>query len=122
MFVEERVYRLKPGCIPEYFDLYARKGLGPQRRYLKAMLGYYASELGELNEVVHLWAHETLDAREENRANMRAIPSSSSTGRRSVANDCRSADQNHEAQHRSLPKTLSQMTALANEITVQLRD
>lgn len=72
MFVEERVYRLKPGCIPAYFALYENKGLVPQRRYLKQMLGYYASEIGDLNEVVHLWAHESLDMREENRARMRA--------------------------------------------------
>lgn len=74
MFVEERVYRLKPGCIPQYFALYETKGMEPQARYLKLMLGYYASEIGGLNEVVHLWAHESLDAREENRARMRADP------------------------------------------------
>lgn len=74
MFVEERVYRLKPGCTPDYFALYESKGMEPQSRYLKRMLGYYASEIGGLNEVVHLWAHDSLDAREENRARMRADP------------------------------------------------
>lgn len=74
MFVEERVYRLKPGCLPEYFALYEKKGMEPQLRYIKVMLGYYASEIGGLNEVVHLWAHESLDAREENRERMRADP------------------------------------------------
>lgn len=74
MFVEERVYRLKPGCIPEYFALYESKGMPAQQRYLKCMLGYYASEIGDLNEVVHLWMHDSLDAREDNRARMRADP------------------------------------------------
>jgi len=72
MFVEERVYRLKPGSLRDYFDLYERKGLIAQRRHIPAMLGYYAGEIGELNEVVHLWAHASLDARQDARAAMRA--------------------------------------------------
>jgi NIPSNAP len=74
MFVEERIYRVKPGCLGAYFALYEAKGLEPQSRYLSTMLGYYASEIGDLNEAVHLWAHESLDAREANRALMRADP------------------------------------------------
>lgn len=74
MFVEERVYRLKAGRISEYFALYEAKGMAAQARYLPNMLGYYASEIGDLNEVVHLWAHESLDARERNRERMRADP------------------------------------------------
>lgn len=74
MYVEERVYRLKPGCIGEYFSLYEAKGLAPQQRYIKHLLGYYASEIGDLNEVIHLWAHQSLDAREENRERMKLDP------------------------------------------------
>lgn len=72
MYVEERIYRVLPGRLSEYFALYEERGLGPQSRYLNTMLGYYASEIGDLNEAVHLWVHESLDAREENRARMRA--------------------------------------------------
>jgi len=72
MFVEERTYKLKPGRIPEYFALYESKGLIPQSRYIKLMLGYYAAEIGDLNEVIHLWAHESLDARDRNREAMKA--------------------------------------------------
>lgn len=74
MFVEERIYTLRPGCLPAYFALYEAEGMRPQARYLTAMLGYYASEIGDLNEVVHLWGHDSLDAREANRARMRADP------------------------------------------------
>lgn len=74
MYVEERVYRLKPGCIGDYFTLYESKGMEAQRRYIKVMLGYYASEIGGLNEVIHLWGHESLDAREQNRSLMKADP------------------------------------------------
>lgn len=74
MFVEERCYTLLPGRANEYFALYAERGLEPQSRYIDCMLGYYVSELGDLNEVVHLWGHDSLDARETNRARMRADP------------------------------------------------
>ncbi|MGN6356695.1 MAG: NIPSNAP family protein [Novosphingobium sp.] len=74
MYVEERVYRLKPGSIGAYFALYETRGMVPQARYIPDMLGYYASEIGDLNEVVHLWVHHSLDARERNRQQMRADP------------------------------------------------
>ncbi|MEO5597535.1 MAG: NIPSNAP family protein [Novosphingobium sp.] len=74
MYVEERVYRLLPGCIPAYFALYEARGLVPQSRYLDMMLGYYAAEIGALNEVVHLWLHRSLDERDARRAAMRADP------------------------------------------------
>ena len=74
MFVEQRTYQVLPGRINEYLTLYEAKGLVPQSRHLKCMLGYYASEIGDLNEIVHIWGHESLDARERNREAMRADP------------------------------------------------
>jgi hypothetical protein len=74
MYVEERTYQLLPGRGAEYFRLYQARGMAVQARYLPTMLGYYLSEIGDLNEVVHLWLHESLDGREENRARMRADP------------------------------------------------
>lgn len=74
MWVEQRVYRLLPGRAQEYLALYEAKGMKPQRRHLKHMLGYYISEFGALNEIVHLWGHHSLDERDKNRAAMRADP------------------------------------------------
>lgn len=74
MFVEERCYTLLPGRANDYFTLYAERGMAHQRRYVDCLLGYYSSEIGDLNEVVHLWGHTSLDAREANRARMRADP------------------------------------------------
>jgi hypothetical protein len=74
MYVEERVYTVMPGRIAEYFALYEAKGMIAQQRYIKHMLGYYASEVGDLNEVIHLWVHHSLDAREANREAMKADP------------------------------------------------
>jgi hypothetical protein len=68
MFVEQRTYTTHPGKLGEYLALYLSQGLAIQQRILGRMVGYYQSEIGELNQVVHLWAYDTLDERAERRA------------------------------------------------------
>jgi L-rhamnose mutarotase len=75
MFVEERMYTLHPGKLPEYLKLYTEEGMAIQTRILPAMVGYYTSEIGAtLNLVVHMWAYEDLKQRSEYRAKMQADP------------------------------------------------
>ena len=63
MFVEERMYTLHPGKVPEYMKLYQEEGLALQTGFLPAMAGYYFTEVGPLNMVVHMWAYEDLNQR-----------------------------------------------------------
>jgi hypothetical protein len=74
MIVEHRTYTMKPGAIPEYFRLYQAEGMPIQQRYLPAMIGYYTTEFGPLNQVIHLWAYDSLEQREACRAAMRQDP------------------------------------------------
>lgn len=74
MFVEERIYTLQPGKVPEYLKLYQEEGRPIQMRILPALVGYYTSEIGALNVVVHMWAYEDLKQRSECRAKMMADP------------------------------------------------
>lgn len=74
MFVEERMYTLHPGKIPDYLKLYQEEGMAIQTRILPALVGYYTSEIGTLNLVVHMWAYEDLKQRSEYRAQMMADP------------------------------------------------
>jgi hypothetical protein len=74
MFVEERMYRLKIGAVPEYLKLYQDSGMAVQLKHLPHMVGYYFTEVGELNTVVHLWAYDSLDQRDKCRAAMQADP------------------------------------------------
>jgi hypothetical protein len=74
MLVEERIYTLHPGKIPEYLKLYAEEGMAIQTRILPAMVGYYTTDIGTLNLVVHMWAYEDLKQRAECRARMTADP------------------------------------------------
>jgi hypothetical protein len=68
MLVEQRTYTTHPGKVREYLALYEAEGLPIQRRILGRMVGYYRSEIGSLNQVVHLWAYTDLVEREQRRA------------------------------------------------------
>ena len=68
MIVEMRTYTLALGATGRYFKLYADKGLAVQKRILGHLVGYYSVEVGALNQVVHLWAYDSLDERARRRA------------------------------------------------------
>jgi ABC-type uncharacterized transport system ATPase subunit len=68
MLVEQRTYTTHPGKVREYLALYEAEGLAIQQRILGRMVGYYRAELGELNQVVHLWAYTDLLERQQRRA------------------------------------------------------
>ena len=74
MIVEERIYRMKPGKAPEYIKGYAQEGLAIQRPILGNLVGYYATEIGELNLLVHMWAYEDMADRAARRARLSADP------------------------------------------------
>jgi hypothetical protein len=74
MLVELRTYTTLPGRLGEYLALYEAEGLAIQKRILGRMVGYYRSELGALNQVVHLWAYTDLVERAERRQALLADP------------------------------------------------
>jgi len=74
MIVEQRTYTTHPGKVREYFELYESEALAIQRRILGRLVGYYRSEIGALNQVVHMWAYEDLVERERLRAELLADP------------------------------------------------
>jgi len=74
MLVEERTYTTHPGKWRDYLALFEAEGLAVQRRILGRMVGYYTTELGELNQIVHLWAYKDLNERAERRAALLADP------------------------------------------------
>ena len=74
MYVEERIYRLKIGAVAEYCRNYEELGMKTQLKHLPHMVGYYFTEIGGLNCMVHLWAYDSLDQREKCRAAMSADP------------------------------------------------
>jgi hypothetical protein len=75
VIVEMREYTLHAGKVPEYLQLYEREGLAIQREILGQLVGYYATEVGSaVNQVVHLWAYDNFEDRQERRARLAAHP------------------------------------------------
>ncbi len=74
MIVEMRTYTLKVGQVGNYLKLYEAEGLETQTRILGRLLGYYASETGDVNQVIHLWAYDDLADRQRRRAALFADP------------------------------------------------
>lgn len=74
MIIEERDYRTRPGKMGEFINLYEQYGLEIQKELLGEFLGYFTSEIGELNHVVAWWGYRSLDERQEKRDRMMQDP------------------------------------------------
>ena len=68
MFYELRTYRLKVGAVPAYIKAVQDEGLAIQKRHLGQLIGYFTTDIGMLNQIVHLWAFDSLDDRDSRRA------------------------------------------------------
>ncbi|WP_418321253.1 NIPSNAP family protein [Piscinibacter sakaiensis] len=52
-----------------------RQSLPPlQNRHLGGLIGFYVSEIGAMNQVVHMWRYDNLGDREKRRAALDADP------------------------------------------------
>ncbi|MSP50011.1 MAG: NIPSNAP family protein [Alphaproteobacteria bacterium] len=74
MIVDHRTYTLKPGGLAEYLAKYEEMGLKVQIKHLGRLAGYWFTEIGPLNQIVHVWAYENLAERDERRGKMQADP------------------------------------------------
>lgn len=74
MILEERNYTLQPAALKRFLTLYEAKGLALQTEHLGRLVGYFTSETGELNQVVHLWAFDSLQDRAKRREALWADP------------------------------------------------
>ena len=63
VIVEERIYTLYPGKQAEYLATYEKEGLAIQKRILGNLVGYYTTEAGPLNQVVHMWGYDSFEDR-----------------------------------------------------------
>lgn len=73
--IEERSYVLNTGASrAEYLRVYEEIGLPVQKPILGGFLGYFATELGTQNQLVHLWMYRDLEDRRRRRARLAADP------------------------------------------------
>jgi hypothetical protein len=66
MIFEMRTYLMKPGSIPKVEEIFAA-GL-PARAKLSRLAGFWRTEVGTLNQIIHVWPYENLNERERIRA------------------------------------------------------
>ena len=74
MIIEHRTYTIQAGRVPEYLATYEQYGMPVQRPILGNMIGFFHSEIGALNRIVHMWGYESLDDRQRRRAELAAHP------------------------------------------------
>ena len=66
MIHEFRIYDIKPGTLDQY---YQNTGpLIPERVEYSPLVGYFHTEIGPLNRVLHIWEYEDLNQRESIRS------------------------------------------------------
>ena len=74
MIYEMRTYGMKVGTVPVYLELVEEEGIQIQKEHLGDLVGYFSSEIGPLNEIVHIWAFADLADRAARRAKLAADP------------------------------------------------
>lgn len=74
MIVDERTYTLHPSGVRPFLQLFEAEGLEIQTRFLGTLLGYFTTETGTLNQVVHWWRFDDLQDRQARRARLWADP------------------------------------------------
>jgi hypothetical protein len=74
MIIDHRTYTVAHGKMQEYLARYERVALPLQTRHLGHLVGFFVSDIGPLNQVVHLWAYDDITDRETRRARLAADP------------------------------------------------
>ncbi len=70
MIYEERCYTIKPGKLDEYIDNFGARALPVQGPILGNLVGFFRTDFGRLNQVVHIWGYDDLDDRLRKRASV----------------------------------------------------
>jgi len=70
MIVEERIYTLHPGMAGAYIKNYEENGLKVQLPILGNLIGYFMTDFGPLNQVIHIWGYDSFEERTRRRAEL----------------------------------------------------
>lgn len=66
MIIEMRTYQLKPASIPQFEERFGAKL--PARAKLSPLAAFWHSEVGPLNQVIHVWPYDSFEQRVKIRA------------------------------------------------------
>ena len=74
MIYDFRVYTLKPGATPEYMAAVKEVALPVRQKYGVKLAGWYYTDVGKLNQVVHIWAYRDHAHMKEAKAQVSSDP------------------------------------------------
>jgi hypothetical protein len=75
MILDHRTYTLVPGQLGPLLEMYGSEGYAIQSGHLGVPFGWFVShDIGELNQIVHIWKYADLMDREARRARLAADP------------------------------------------------
>jgi hypothetical protein len=74
MIIEHRTYTLPPGKLPEFIRIYEELGAPVQIPILGNLIAVMTTEVGPLNQIIHLWGYEDYADREKRRAELAQHP------------------------------------------------
>lgn len=74
MIFDLRIYTLKPGMQTAWLAMYEKHAYPVQQRYLGKPVAFTTTEVGPLNQVIHLWAYADQAERERKRDAMQRDP------------------------------------------------
>jgi hypothetical protein len=74
MILDERTYAIHPEHVTAYLDLYVAEGMALQISHLGDLVGWFTTDAGVVNEVVHMWRYADMGDRERRRVAMEADP------------------------------------------------
>lgn len=69
-----RSYSFAPGTIPAFLRLYESEGLALQCQHLGRLIGYFTSDSGDVNQLIHIWAYDDHTDRAQRRASLYSDP------------------------------------------------
>ncbi|HEY5505706.1 MAG TPA: NIPSNAP family protein [Sedimentisphaerales bacterium] len=65
-YYEMRTYTIQPGKLNAYLKHFGDVGVPIITKYAK-LVGFWHTDIGTLNQVIHIWEYESLDDRTERR-------------------------------------------------------
>jgi hypothetical protein len=74
VIVEMRTYTVQNGSTEECLRIYETAGLAIQKEVLGNLIAYFYSEIGPLNQIIHLWGFSDLNDRQLRRAKLEKAP------------------------------------------------
>ena len=67
MIIEMRTYTIKPGELQNFITIYDKEIRDIHTKILGNQLGFFYTEFGNVNEVVHLYAYDSFEDRQSRR-------------------------------------------------------